>query len=100
MQWDVRQNRKNEDLKFSVLKTIAAFLNSEGGTLIIGVEDDGNIFGLEQDLAILSKGSLDQFEQTIVNLICDRIGASFMSLVTVRFETVEFCLKQGNTSSI
>ena len=60
----------------------------------------GNTFGLEQDLAILSKGSLDQFEQTIVNLICDRIGASFMSLVTVRFETVEFCLKQGNTSSI
>jgi hypothetical protein len=60
----------------------------------------GNTFGLEQDLAILSKGSLDQFEQTIVNLICDRIGAGFMSLVTVRFETVEFCLKQGNTSSI
>ncbi|MBO1065718.1 MULTISPECIES: RNA-binding domain-containing protein [Nostocales] len=89
LQWDVRQNRKNEDLKFSVLKTIAAFLNSEGGTLIIGVEDDGNIFGLEQDLAILSKGSLDQLEQTIVNLICDRIGAGFMSLVTVRFETIE-----------
>ncbi|MDB9439007.1 putative DNA binding domain-containing protein [Dolichospermum lemmermannii CS-548] len=89
LQWDVRQNRKNEDLKFSVLKTIAAFLNSEGGTLIIGVEDDGNIFGLEQDLAILSKGSLDQFEQTIVNLICKYIGSSFMLLVKVRFETIE-----------
>ncbi|MBD2131586.1 putative DNA binding domain-containing protein [Sphaerospermopsis sp. FACHB-1094] len=89
LQWDVRQNRKNEDLKFNVLKTIAAFLNSEGGTLIIGVEDDGNIFGLEQDLATLSKGSLDQFKQTIVNLICDRIGPGFMSLVTVRFETIQ-----------
>jgi CheY-like chemotaxis protein len=89
LQWDVRQNRKNEDLRFSVLKTIAAFLNSEGGTLIIGVEDDGNIFGLEQDLSLLSKGSFDQFEQTIVNLICDRIGAGFMSLVTVRFETID-----------
>lgn len=89
LQWDVKQNRKNEDLRFSVLKTIAAFLNSEGGTLIIGVEDDGNIFGLEQDLAILSKGSLDQFEQTIVHLICTYISANFMSLVTIRFETID-----------
>jgi CheY-like chemotaxis protein len=89
LQWDVKQNCKNDTLKFNVLKTIAAFLNVEGGTLIIGVEDNSNIFGLEKDLALLSKPSLDQFEQTIVNLICDRIGAGFMSLVKIRFETIE-----------
>jgi CheY-like chemotaxis protein len=89
LQWDVRQERKNEDLRLSVLKTIAAFLNSEGGTLIIGVEDNGNIFGLEKDLSLLSKGNLDQFEQTIMNLICDRIGASFTHHVKVRFENIE-----------
>lgn len=73
----------------SVLKTIAAFLNSDGGTLIIGVEDNGNIFGLEKDLSLLSKRNIDQFEQTIVNLICDRIGASFTQLVKIRFENIE-----------
>lgn len=89
LQWDVRQERKNEDLRLSVLKTIAAFLNSNGGVLLIGVEDNGNIFGLEKDLSLLSKKNLDQFEQTIVNLICDRIGASFSQLVKIRFENIE-----------
>lgn len=88
-QWDVKQNRKNEDLRLSVLKTIAAFLNCEGGTLIIGVEDNGNIFGLEKDLSLLSTGHLDQFEQTIMNLVCDRIGANFSKLLKTRFETIE-----------
>jgi DNA-binding NtrC family response regulator len=32
-QWDLRENRENKDLRFSVLKTIAAFLNTQGGTL-------------------------------------------------------------------
>ncbi len=88
-QWDVKQNRKNEDLRLSVLKTIAAFLNCEGGTLIIGVEDNGNVFGLEKDLSLLSRGNLDQFEQTVMNLVCDRIGASFTQLLKTRFETIE-----------
>jgi predicted HTH transcriptional regulator len=86
LQWDVRQNRKNKHLQLSVLKTIVAFLNSAGGRLIIGVEDDGTIFGLERDLSVLSKQSLDQFEQTIMHLISDRIGASFTPLIRVRFE--------------
>lgn len=89
LQWDVREERKNKDLQFSVLKTIAAFLNSEGGTLLIGVEDNGSIFGLEQDLALLSKGSLDQFQLTLIQLIKDRIGVRFTSFITIRFEQVE-----------
>jgi CheY-like chemotaxis protein len=88
-QWNVKQNRKNEDLRLSVLKTIAAFLNCEGGTLVIGVEDNSKLYGLEQDLALLSKQNLDQFEQTIVNLVCDRIGANFTQLLKTRFETIE-----------
>ena len=36
-------------LTHSVLKTIAAFLNTEGGDLLIGVGDDGAVTGIEQD---------------------------------------------------
>ncbi|MFB2645739.1 RNA-binding domain-containing protein [Raphidiopsis sp. BLCC-F218] len=89
LQWDVKQKCKNEQLRFSVLKTIAAFLNSEGGTLIIGVEDNRKILGLENDLSLLSQGSVDQFEQTIVNLITERIGTHFMSLIKIRFESID-----------
>ncbi len=88
-QWDVYQNKKNKNLQHAVLKTVAAFLNSEGGTLLIGVQDDGSIFGLARDLSLLSKKSLDQFEQTLMNLISDRIGASFVQFVKVRFKTID-----------
>jgi len=44
-------------LETAVLKTIAAFLNSaEGGTLLIGVADDGTIHGIESDYATLPPG--------------------------------------------
>ena len=63
LQWDVVQGGMNKVLRLSCLKTIAAFCNSEGGTLVVGVEDDGTIIGLQKDLSLL-QGSLDQFEQT------------------------------------
>ena len=88
LQWDVVQNRVNKDLRFSVLKTIAAFLNTAGGTLVIGVEDDGHILGLAQDLRIM-QNSKDRFEQTLMNLIHDRIGAEFAPFIKVRFEEIE-----------
>jgi type I restriction enzyme R subunit len=47
-------------LQTASLKTIAAFLNSrEGGTLLIGVADDGAVFGLGSDYATLRKEGKD-----------------------------------------
>ncbi|TEU13937.1 MAG: DUF262 domain-containing protein [Anaerolineales bacterium] len=88
LQWDVVQNQVNKQLRFSVLKTIAAFLNTAGGTLVIGVEDDGHVLGLARDLQIL-QGSQDRFEQTLMNLVCDRIGAEFGPFIKVRFEEID-----------
>lgn len=88
-QWDVRRNCENKDLRFSTLKTIAAFLNSEGGTLIIGVEDNGNIFGLEKDLSLLSNGNLDRLERTIIDSICQCIGSNFTQQIKIRFEKID-----------
>lgn len=88
LQWDVREERQNKALRHSVSKTIAAFLNTEGGTLIIGVEDDGSIYGLEPDLALV-QNSPDRFDQLLANLITDAIGPQYNHLIRGRFETVE-----------
>ncbi|MCI0726507.1 MAG: BREX system Lon protease-like protein BrxL [Chloroflexi bacterium] len=88
LQWDVHQNKQNTELRREVLKTIAAFLNSNGGTLLIGVDDNGVIFGLEKDLK-LHKNSRDKFELTLRNLINDRIGVEFGGFVKVRFAEIE-----------
>jgi len=47
--WDLRQNKKNPAIEHAALKSMAAFLNSEGGDLLIGVADDGSILGVEGD---------------------------------------------------
>ncbi|MEH2252845.1 RNA-binding domain-containing protein [Nostoc sp.] len=87
-QWDVKLNRENKDLRFSTLKTIVAFLNSEGGTLIIGVEDNGNIFGLEKDLSLLKNGNLDKLERTVIDSVCNHIGKNFTQQIKIRFEKI------------
>jgi hypothetical protein len=88
LQWDVVQGKQNTELRQSTLKTIAAFFNSQGGTLVIGVEDDGQVFGLDRDLSVLG-GSRDKFEQLITRLIADAIGVGIAPLYRVRFEDME-----------
>jgi len=86
-QWDIREERKNKDLQKSVLKTIVAFLNSSGGTLAIGVEDNHNVFGLEADYALLSKpDKREWFHQLITDSINNRIGAEYTNLISASFE--------------
>ncbi len=47
LRWDVRHNQVNKGLEHEVAKTLSAFLNSEGGTLFMGVNDKGEVLGLE-----------------------------------------------------
>jgi len=89
LRWDVKQNKRNDGLQFSVLKTIVAFLNCDGGTLLIGVQDDGGIFGLERDISFVKGKTLDGFEQTLMNLIHAHIGAEYIQLIQVRFEIID-----------
>jgi serine/threonine protein kinase len=44
-------------LRKSVTKTIAAFLNTGGGTLLIGVDDSGTMLGIEPDFPYLKQGN-------------------------------------------
>jgi len=55
LRWDYRQDKVNKALETVIVKTISAFLNTEGGMLFIGIDDDGNTLGLENDYITLSK---------------------------------------------
>lgn len=87
-QWDVRQQQFVKGLRHSSLKTIAAFLNSEGGTLLIGVEDDQNVLGLADDLSAVS-GSTDVLEQRIIQGVIDCMGVNAATYVRIRFDAVQ-----------
>jgi Putative DNA-binding domain len=50
LRWNLKEDRKDDQgVTHAALKTIAAFLNTDGGDLLIGVADDGSIVGIERD---------------------------------------------------
>ena len=102
MRYDMREKRVNKKLEEVILKTIAAFSNAEGGTLIMGVDDDQNIIGLENDYRTLNSGTKDEFELHLRNLVNHAYGVEFATNnLTIQFpdiEDVEICtveIKQG-----
>ena len=89
LRWDIREGAVNKKLEEVIAKTVAAFANSQGGTLLVGVADDGTILGLEQDFASLGDGR-DKFELHLRNLLNQQFGAGFVtSKVQIRFHEIE-----------
>jgi hypothetical protein len=85
LRFDYHQNSINKNLEEVVVKSIAGFLNTNGGTLLIGVDDAGNVLGLEQDYLSLKKKNRDGFELRIYQLVTNDIGIEFCSLVEIDF---------------
>ena len=78
-------------MEFQCLKAINGFLNSiDGGKLLIGVQDDGSIYGLEDDYATFNhEEKRDYFQQTLLNRIGSAMEDRFNDFVTVSFVTIE-----------
>ena len=75
VRWDLREQKKSPELEKVIVKTVSAFLNSEGGTLLIGVADDGSVVGLEHDYRTLGqKGNRDGFELFLTDLLLNAYG--------------------------
>jgi hypothetical protein len=89
LRYDYRALGVNKDLTKVVVKTLAAFLNSQGGTLLIGVDDDGNLLDLDADIATLGKRSLDGFELTLRSAVATHLGAEVDPHVTLEFATLD-----------
>ena len=88
--WDVRQNRENRALESVIIKTLAGFLNTRGGTLIIGVDDHGKIFGLESDYGTLSeRRDRDGYQQFLVNLISSTLGKEICAHLSISFHAID-----------
>lgn len=86
--WDVRESRASRLVEEAAIKTLAGFMNSDGGTLIIGVSDKGEITGLADDYAILKRKDRDGFAQEVMNAVSERLGADACSLVHPVFHSV------------
>ncbi|MEO8603512.1 MAG: RNA-binding domain-containing protein [bacterium] len=74
LRWNLREARQDDRITHAVLKTVAAFLNTEGGDLLIGIADDGTILGLDADAFANDDKFIQHLAQVVRNGLGDRAG--------------------------
>ncbi|WP_445731904.1 AlbA family DNA-binding domain-containing protein [Mariniflexile sp.] len=74
IRYDYFRKTTNRDLELVIAKTIVGFMNAKGGKLILGVDDDGNTLGLENDFKTLKHKNKDGYEREIFRIISTQIG--------------------------
>ncbi len=85
MRWNLHANKPGKEIELAWLKSVVAYLNTDGGFLLIGVADDGEILGLETD----KFASDDKFLLHFDNLIKQHVGLEFASYISGVLRTVD-----------
>lgn len=81
---DVKKGTKEKYIEIAALKTIVAFLNTRGGTLLIGVADEGDPLGVDAEVAKLYKGNEDKFLLGFKNQLKDKVGEQYYPYINHR----------------
>jgi len=90
MRWDYHQNKLNKELEHEIVKTIAAFANTNGGNLLIGVADNRDIVGLKNDYKNLGKKqNADGFKLQLGNLINNYLGKDIHSIIDAEIFSID-----------
>ena len=79
---NLHTNSPDQRMELAVLKTIAGFINNGGGTLIVGVTDDGSPVGLQAD----GFPNEDKMALHLVNIVKARMGVLAMINVHIKFD--------------
>jgi len=89
LRWCMREGEVDKKLENVIMKSIASFNNGDGGTLLIGVNDEGEVIGLEHDYSVLGD-SKDDFELHLRELIKKNFRETFATNnIKVEFPEIE-----------
>lgn len=90
LRWDIKQQKISKVVEFEITKTIAAFFNSKGGTLFIGVGDQKQILGLDKDFSLFSKPDKeDAFKLQFDNMFKLNFGSNMIRYVSPDFMEID-----------
>lgn len=86
--WNLHTLQVDSKLEHVIVKTVCGFLNAGGGTLLIGVADNGQVVGLEDDFKTLgSKAHTDGYELFLRQLLDANLSVNTAATVRIRYES-------------
>lgn len=84
--WNLHTEQADPKMEHVIVKTVCGFLNGEGGSLLIGVDDSGDVLGLDSDYRTLgAKPNPDGFELFLRQLLDSNLSAPTAGTVRIRF---------------
>lgn len=82
---NLHTNEIDKKVEYANLKTIVAYLNSKGGTLLVGISDTGQIAGIEKD----NFPSNDKLKLHLMNLLKEKVGSEFIQFISFEIFSIE-----------
>ena len=86
--WNLHTKARDDRMEQVIAKTVAGFLNADGGTLLIGVSDDGRVLGLVDDFSTVKAPDSDRFELWLRDFLTTTLGPNAAALPTIDFTPV------------
>jgi len=85
--YDHQTGNRNKDLELAIAKAVSGFANAHGGTLLIGVDDDGRAVGLDNDyrLANQKRQDRDGYENWLTSMLAEVLGKVATSYLIISF---------------
>ncbi len=86
--WNVKEHKKDKAMEEVIVKTVAGFLNGQGGTLLIGVTDGREPVGLADDYALVKPPNADGYVGWLDTLLDNSLGHAGAHRVRTRIDIV------------
>ena len=83
---NLHTGQRDDKIELVIAKTVAGFLNADGGVVVIGVDDAGNTLGLDGDLSVMKAPDHDRYELWLTDFLDSTLGSPALAFVSVRFD--------------
>jgi len=91
--WNAFRKIADKDMRENIIKAVAAFMNKDGGAVVLGVADDGTVVGLEQDYKVANpqpkKRNRDGYQLWLNSVLLGALGKEIVEFYTISFHTIQ-----------
>lgn len=86
---NLHTGQKDPGIEWSLVKSVVAFLNRYGGTVLVGVDDGGGLVGIEQDYPFVKSRNRDGWVLWMTDVVSKTAGTVAATDLRVRCHEID-----------